>query len=154
MINVFVSGVGGFPFWIIAARSAEPAVVAQASAMITSILGVTTLSQQSLVVNVPILIAGSPRPRRARRTRIRRARSALTAFSAFVYLIFGTRIASGLAYLRDLRLAMVFVSRLRDVVDLFAPGCGAHRSTTRKAGAAGEHHVGKPSAALRLRRCR
>src|SRR3954453_8076891 len=64
IINVSASGVGGFLFWIIAARSAEPGDVARASAMVTSMLGVITLSQQSLVVNLPILIAGSPRPRR------------------------------------------------------------------------------------------
>ena len=59
IVNVFVSGMGGFAFWIIAARSVEPAAVAQATAMITSILGVVSLSQQSLVVNLPILIAGA-----------------------------------------------------------------------------------------------
>ncbi len=109
MINVFVSGIGGFAFWIIAARSAEPAVVAQASAMITSILGVTTLSQQSLVANVPILIAGSPRPRRVAGHAYVGA-LCVTAVAALLYLLFGTRIASGLEYLRDLRLAIVFVA--------------------------------------------
>jgi hypothetical protein len=107
IINVFVSGVGGFAFWIMAARSAPPAVVAHASAMITSMLGVVTLSQQSLVVNIPILLAGSPRPRRlARQAYI--AAFAVTAISALLYLVLGTRIASGLDYLRDLRLAIVF----------------------------------------------
>ena len=49
MLNVFVSGIGGFVFWIVAARAAEPAVVAQASAMITSILNgfATTASNKS-----------------------------------------------------------------------------------------------------------
>jgi hypothetical protein len=108
IVNVFVSGMGGFAFWIIAARSVEPAVVAHASAMITSILGVVTLSQQSLVVNIPILIAGSPQPRRlAGRAYV--AALSLTAVSALLYLVLGTRIASGLDYLRNLRLAVVFV---------------------------------------------
>jgi hypothetical protein len=108
IVNVFVSGIGGFAFWVIAARSAEPAVVAQASAMITSMLGVTTLSQQSLVVNIPLLIAGSPRPRRLA-GRAYLAALAITALSAFVYIILGPRIASGLGFLRDLRLSIVFL---------------------------------------------
>ena len=108
IVNVFVSGMGGFAFWIIAARSVEPAVVAQATVMITSILGVVSLSQQSLVVNIPILIAGSPQPRRlAGRAYI--GALSLTAVSALLYLVFGTRVASGLDYLRDMRLAVVFV---------------------------------------------
>ncbi|MEP7113233.1 MAG: hypothetical protein ABI862_08210 [Ilumatobacteraceae bacterium] len=108
IVNVFVSGIGGFAFWIIAARSVEPDVVAHASAMITSILGVVTLSQQSIVVNIPILIAGSPRPRRlAGRAYI--AALSLTGVSSSLYLIFGTRIASGLDYLRDMHLAIYFV---------------------------------------------
>jgi O-antigen/teichoic acid export membrane protein len=107
IVNVFVSGIGGFAFWIIAARSVEPASVAQATAMITSILGVVSVSQQSLVVNLPILIAGSPRPRRlAGRTYI--GALSLTALSALIYLVFGTRFASGLDYLRDVRLSVVF----------------------------------------------
>jgi hypothetical protein len=108
IVNVFVSGIGGFAFWIIAARSVQPAVVAHATAMITSILGVVSLSQQSLVVNIPILIAGSPRPRRlAGRAYI--GALSLTTISALVYLVIGPSVASGLTYLRDVRLAIVFV---------------------------------------------
>jgi len=108
MLNVFVSGLGGFAFWIIAARSAEPSVVARTSAMVTSIIGVTTLSQQSLVVNVPILIAGSPRPRRvAGRAYV--AALAITLVTSVLYLAIGTRVASGLTYLSDVRLAVVFI---------------------------------------------
>jgi len=108
MINVFVTGIGGFVFWIIAARSAEPADVARASAMVTSILGVTTLSQQSLVVNVPILIAGSPRPRRIA-GHAYLAALAITVVTSMLYLFIGTRVASGLTYLSNARLAAVFV---------------------------------------------
>jgi hypothetical protein len=108
IVNVFVSGIGGFVFWIIAARNAEPAVVARASAMVTSILGVVTLSQQSLAVNVPILIAGSPRPRRLA-GRAYLSALVLTSVSGLLYLTFGPRIASGLEYLRDRRLAAVLV---------------------------------------------
>ncbi|HEY5423201.1 MAG TPA: hypothetical protein VIK05_07020, partial [Ilumatobacteraceae bacterium] len=108
MINVFVSGIGGFAFWIIAARSADPAVVARASAMVTSILGVTTLSQQSLVVNLPILIAGSPRPRRVA-GHAYLAALAITVVTSSIYLAIGTRVASGLTYLSNARLAAVFI---------------------------------------------
>lgn len=107
IVNVFVSGIGGFVFWIVAARSAQPAVVAHASAMITSLLGVTTLSQQSLVFNIPILLAGSPRPRRlAAHSYI--AALGITAASALLFLFVGPRLATGLVYLRDTRLAVVF----------------------------------------------
>src|SRR4051812_24026291 len=109
MMNVFVSGIGGFAFWIIAARSADPAVVARASAMVTSIIGVTTLSQQSLVLNVPILIAGSPRPRQIA-GRAYLAALAITLVTSVLYLAIATRVASGLTYLKDGRLALVFVS--------------------------------------------
>jgi hypothetical protein len=108
IVNVFVTGLGGFFFWIIAARNAEPAVVAQGSAMITSILGVQTLSQQSLVLNVPILIAGSPRPRRLA-GHAYLAALLLTAVCAVLYLVVGPRTASGLDYLRDRRLAVIFL---------------------------------------------
>jgi len=108
MANVFVSGIGGFLFWILAARAAEPAVVARASAMVTSILGITTISQQSLVLNVPILIAGSPRPRRVA-GHAYLAALGMTLIASMLYLVIGTRVASGLTYLSNIRLAAVFL---------------------------------------------
>src|SRR5829696_94212 len=64
IVNVLAAGVGGFVFWIVTARSVEPAVVAEASAMVASMFGVAQLSLQHLMANVPPLIAASPRPRR------------------------------------------------------------------------------------------
>jgi len=76
--------------------------------MVTSMLGVITLSQQSLVVNLPILIAGSPRPRRLA-GHAYLAALAITVVMSMLYLAIGTRVASGLAYRTDVRLAAVFV---------------------------------------------
>ena len=54
-MNVLAAGLGGFLFWIVTARSAEPAVVAHATAMVASMFGVAQLSQQHLIDNVPPL---------------------------------------------------------------------------------------------------
>jgi len=108
IINVIASGLSGFVFWIIAARAVEPAVVARATAMVITMLAVVSLSQQSLTVNIPVLIAGSPRPRRlAGKAYV--CGVSLTAATALLYVSVGTRLVSGLAYLRAERLAIIFV---------------------------------------------
>jgi hypothetical protein len=108
IVNVLAAGVGGFVFWIVTARSVEPAVVAEASAMVASMFGVAQLSLQHLMANVPPLIAASPRPRRlAGHAYLLGA--TLTAVTAVGYVVFGPRLASGLDFLRDRELAAVFV---------------------------------------------
>ena len=109
ILNVVAGGITGLAFWMVAARSAEPRVVAHASTMITAMLTVVTLSQQSLSVNVPTLIAGARRPRRIAGHAYVAALST-TLLGALAYVFFATRLASGLGFVREPRLAVSFVS--------------------------------------------
>ncbi len=108
IVNVLGAGVAGFVFWIVTARSVEPSVVAQASAMVASMFGVAQLSQQHLIANVPPLIAASPHPRRVA-GRAYSLAAVLTAITSFGYVVIGPRVASGLAFLGDGDLAVLFV---------------------------------------------
>jgi hypothetical protein len=107
--NVFASGFTGLLFWVLAARVAEPEVVANGSAMVTAIIAVVSLSQQSFVFTLPSLLAVSPEPRRLA-VRTYGAALALTAIAAPVYVLAGPSLASGLDYLRDWHLAVAFVA--------------------------------------------
>jgi hypothetical protein len=108
IVNVITGGVTGFVFWIVVARAVEPDVVAEATAMVTTMLSIVTLSQTSLAVNVPVLIAAARRPRRLAAFAYGGA-AAMTACGALLYVIVAPRLASGLEYLRDPRLFVVFV---------------------------------------------
>ena len=77
--------------------------------MVTTMLAVVAFSQQSLVVNVPVLIAASPRPRSVAGWAYATAVS-VTAVFALLYVLIGTRVATGLAYLRDPNLVVLFVA--------------------------------------------
>ena len=108
IVNVLAAGVGGFVFWIVTARSVEPAAVAEATAMVASMFGVAQLSQQHLIANLPPLIAASPRPRRLAGNAYVMA-AVLTGITALGYVVCGPRVASGLEFLRDTELATLFV---------------------------------------------
>src|SRR3954454_10089521 len=108
IVNVLGAGVAGFVFWIVTARSVDPSVVAQATAMVASMFGVAQLSQQHLIVNVPPLIAASPHPRRVA-GRAYALAAGLTAITALGYAVIGPRVASGLAFLGQDRLGALFV---------------------------------------------
>jgi hypothetical protein len=108
IVNVITGGLTGFVFWIVAARAVAPATVAQASAMVTTMLSIVTLSQTSLAVNVPLLIAGARRPRRLAAASYAAA-LALTGTGALLYALIAPQLASGVRFLRDPRLLAVFV---------------------------------------------
>ncbi len=107
ILNVLVSGVGGFVFWIMVANAAPKAAVAQGAALVSAMLGVMVISQQSVVANVPPLIAASPRPRRFA-LQFYAAASVITAVVAAMYVVIGPEVADGLSYLRDDRLGLIF----------------------------------------------
>lgn len=108
ILNVLVSGFGGFVFWIVVANNATTTVVSQAAALISAMLGVLMLAQQNIIANVPPLIAASPRPKKLAKTAYTVA-SVMTAVFALAYVGFGPVFADGLDYLRDFRLAAIFV---------------------------------------------
>ena len=56
ILNVVVSGIGGFVFWIVVANNASTQSVAQAAALVSSMLGVLMLSQQAFITNLPPMI--------------------------------------------------------------------------------------------------
>ena len=108
IVNVLGAGLAGFLFWIVTARSVDPSVVAQATAMVASMFGVAQLSQQHLIANVPPLIAASPHPRRVA-GRAYLLAAALTAVTAVGYVVIGPRLATGLGFLDEGNLAVLFV---------------------------------------------
>lgn len=111
-INVIVSGFGGFVFWIVVANSASTQTLAEASALLTAMFGILTLSQQGLVANLPQLIASAPRPRRLAGQMYSTA-LLLTVVAAAAYVGLGPLLADGLEFLRDWRLVvLLFVSSL------------------------------------------
>jgi hypothetical protein len=109
MVNVLGAGLGGFVFWIVTARSVPPAVVAQASAMVSAMFGVAQLSQQHWIANLPQLITASPRPRRVAGLAYAMA-TASTAIVALGYVVIGPHVASGLTFLSDPELTAVFLA--------------------------------------------
>jgi len=108
ILNVVVSGIGGFVFWIVVANNASTQSVAQAAALVSSMLGVLMLSQQAFITNLPPMIAASPDPRRFA-ARCYAGAAALTALMAGAYVIGGPIVTDGLDYLRDRELAVIFV---------------------------------------------
>ena len=108
ILNVVASGLTGLVFWVLAARVAAPAVVANASTAITAIIAVVSLTQQSFVFTLPSLLAVSPAPRRLARNTYALS-LAITAVVAPVYVVFGPKLAHGLTFLRDARLGVGFV---------------------------------------------
>jgi hypothetical protein len=106
--NVFVSGLTGLFFWILAARVAAPDVVANATAMVTAVIAVVSLTQQSFVFTLPSLLATAPRPQRLAR-RVYGLALVLTGIAAPVYVLVGPAVADGLDYLREPHLAAAFV---------------------------------------------
>ena len=108
VVNVLASALTGLGFWIIAARVAPPSVVAQSSAAITAILAVVSLAQQSFVLTLPSLLSVSPEPRRLTAS-MYRAALVMTAITAPLYVLLGPRLADGLEFLRDWRLAVAFL---------------------------------------------
>lgn len=108
ILNVLVSGFGGFIFWIVVANNATPTAVSQGTALISAMLGVLMLSQQTISANIPPLIAAAPRPRQLAAKAYGIA-TLMTAFFTIAYVVFGPVFADGLGFLRDLRLAVIFV---------------------------------------------
>lgn len=108
VVNVFVSGVGGFVFWIVTARSADPRAVAEATALVNAMFGILVISQQTFVLNMPPLIAAAPFPAAL----LRRGYAwsvGLTALAASFYVAIGPVFAEGLAYLRSPAMTAIFV---------------------------------------------
>lgn len=108
ILNVLASGLGGFVFWIVVANNASTTAVSQAAALISAMLGVLMLSQQTIIANIPPLIAAAPRPRRLAATAYVVA-STMTAVFTLAYVGLGPVVADGLEFLRDVRLAIIFV---------------------------------------------
>lgn len=106
--NVLASGLTGLGFWVLAARVAPPAVVAQASTAIAAILAVVSLSQQSFVLTLPALLADAPEPRRMTLS-VYRAALLMTALVAPTYVVLGPRLAHGLQFLQGWRSSVAFV---------------------------------------------
>jgi hypothetical protein len=107
--NVFVSGLTGLFFWVLAARVAPPEVVGNASAMITAVMAVVSLTQQSFVLTLPSLLAVSPNPRRMA-SRTYALALGLTALAAPIYVLAGPVFADGLEYLRDWHIGLAFIA--------------------------------------------
>lgn len=108
MVNVIVSGAGGFLFWILAARKASTSAVAEASALITAMIGVLQITQQMLIANLPVMITASPRPARL----LKQTYLLSTVFvlaGATIYIAVAPRLASGMEYLNGGRLAVAFI---------------------------------------------
>lgn len=108
ILNVLVSGLGGFVFWIVVARNASTQAVAEATALVSTMLGVLLLSQRPLTANLPPLIAAAPRPRRMA-GRAYAASTVITGLAALAYIAIGPQVADGLAFLRDGNLAAIFL---------------------------------------------
>jgi hypothetical protein len=108
MANVVVAGGSGLLFWIIAAQGASPSAVAQASALITGMFGVLQIAIQMLSMNVPIMVTASPRPGWILGYAYLTA-TILIGIGAVVYALVAPRVASGLDFLLDPSVAVLFV---------------------------------------------
>jgi O-antigen/teichoic acid export membrane protein len=108
IVNVLTSGLTGLGFWVFAARVAPPHSVGEASTAISAVIAVVSLAQQSFVLTLPSLLAGSPRPR-ALTVSMYRAALAMTALAAPLYVLLGPVFADGLGFLREPRVAIGFV---------------------------------------------
>lgn len=108
MANVVVAGASGFLFWIVAARTAPTTSVAEAAALITAMMGVLQISQQMLIANVPMMITSSPRPGWIL-SRAYIASTVLIVVGSIAYVLVAPRVATGMEYLSDPGLALIFV---------------------------------------------
>lgn len=108
IVNVLTSGLTGLGFWVFAARVAPPDSVGKASTLISAIIAVVSLAQQSFVLTLPSLLASAPRPRQLTIS-MYRAALVMTAIAAPAYVLLGPVFADGLSFLRDGPVAVAFV---------------------------------------------
>jgi O-antigen/teichoic acid export membrane protein len=109
MVNVVVGGATGFLFWIVAAQIAPAGAVGEAAALITAMLGGLQITQSGIAANVPIMLTSSPRPGWILRQAYL-VTTVLIVVAASAYVVVAPRLASGLDYLHELRLALIFVA--------------------------------------------
>jgi len=109
MMNVIVGGVTGFLFWIIAARIAPASSVGEAAALITAMLGGLQITQSGIAANVPMMLTSSPRPGWILKQAYL-ATTLLILAASTAYVLIAPGLASGLEYLRDPRLVLIFVA--------------------------------------------
>jgi O-antigen/teichoic acid export membrane protein len=108
MVNVVVGGATGFLFWIVAARVAPAGSVGEAAALITAMFGGLQITQSGIAANVPMMLTSSPRPGWILK-RAYLVTTALILVASTGYVLIAPRLASGLDYLSDLRLGLIFV---------------------------------------------